>query len=179
MIKMEVKPSCCYGRPCYHHYTGTIPQKITGAYLKPGCHYCTGGKSVHIFKQRELKTGQVPSWCPQLIRPSIMRVYQYKDHDTPLFKLLLNFRGVADMPMAHDYALRYEGRLDLSAMELNELMLEKPLEQLLGMPAELNEVIEIYDGLTANYFWVKDIFALDCIYFDGERARLNKLEVVQ
>ena len=83
------------------------------------------------------------------------------------------------MPMAHDYALRYEGRLDLSAMELNELMLEKPLEQLLGMPAELNEVIEIYDGLTANYFWVKDIFALDCIYFDGERARLNKLEVVQ
>lgn len=175
MAEIEVKPPQCSGRACFQHYSGLYPRKIKGAYLKPGCYYCTGGRKIQIFKQRETK--QTPSWCPLRITPPILRIYQYKDRDTRLFNLLAGFKGMVRRPYAGDYALRYEGTTPLTPVDFREAVHTRPLEQILEIPVEVNEVVEICDGLTPYYFWAKDPFSLSSITFDGEKARLNRLEV--
>lgn len=175
MANIEVRPPQCNGRACFHHYSGMYPRKIKGAFLKPDCSYCTGGRKIQIFKQRETK--QTPSWCPLRIIPCILRIYQYKDSNTRLFHLLASFKSTIRRPYGGDYALRYEGTIPLNPVGFHEMIHTRPLEQILEIPVEVNEVIEIYDGLTPYYFWAKDIFSLSSIPFDGEKARLNTLEV--
>lgn len=178
MIKIKVRQSRCAGRECYMTYSGSIPKKIKGVFLKPGCRYCTGGKRTRQFQRRDPKV-YVPSWCPLRKLPATLRIYCYKSNNRALLRLLLKLDGVNYTPIAYDYAMRYEGSTTLTARNLEDWKGDETLEQFLGIAVNLEEIVEIDDGLSPYFFYaryVRNVFSLCCIPFDGEKARQNKLE---
>lgn len=175
MIETKVRQPRCAGRECFQTYSGSIPKKIKGVFLKPGCRYCTGGKRTRQFQGRDPKV-YVPSWCPLKKSPATLRIYCYKSSQTAFLRLLLKQDGVDYTPGAYDYAMRYEGSTTLTALNLEDWEGSETLERFLGTPVHSEEIVEIDDGLTPYFFYVRDTFALCCIPFDGEKARQNRLE---
>lgn len=178
MIKVKVTQPRCTGRDCYEYFSGPIAKKVKGAFLKPGYRYCTGGKRIRQFKSRDPKV-TVPSWCPIRKSPAIIRIYCYKNSQAALLRLLIQSDKNPRTPMGHEYAMRYEGTISRAARELDNWEGSGSLEQFLGIPVHAEEIVEIDDGLNSYYFYIQNIFTVYCISFDGEKARQNKLEVVQ
>ncbi len=175
MIKIKVRQSRCAGRECFMTYSGSIPKKIKGVFLKPGCRYCTGGKRTRQFQRRDPKV-YVPSWCPLRKSPATLRIYCYKSIQSAYIRLLLKLDGVDYTPNAYNYAMRYEGSTTLTARNIANWKGSETLERFLGNAVQLEEIVEIDDGLTSYFFYFRDVSTLCCIPFDGEKARRNKLE---
>lgn len=175
MIEIKVHKPRCAGRECFQQFSGLVPKKIKGVFLKPRCRYCTGGKRTRQFKERDPKV-YVPSWCPLLKTPAIMRIYCYKSRQTEFFRYLMERDNVPYTPGYYEYAMRYEGPTQLTAWELDDWECTGDLSRFIGSPIHAKEIVEIDDGLAPYYFYVKNAYEICCIPFNGEKARQNKLE---
>lgn len=75
-----------------------------------------------------------------------------------------------------EYAMRYESPTQLTARELDDWEYTGDLSRFIGSPIHAKEIVEIDDGLTPYYFYVKNAYKICCIPFDGKKARQNRLE---
>lgn len=175
MYEVKIYKPRCSGCSCLLQYSKPVPKKVKGAFLRCGERYCTGGKNTRAFKKSDPRV-YLPSWCPRLLSPAILRIYCYKDSMTEYLQMMLRADGMADHAFAHNYAVRHECRTTLSASALGELMGNQSLAGTLGMPVLLHEIVEIDDGIKPYSFYVLDLARVVCISFDGEAARKNVLE---
>lgn len=175
MIERKIyKPRCS---DCEFHmcYSETIPKKVKGAFLKYGCRYCTGGKRIREFKRSDPKV-YVPSWCPRIKQPAVLRIYCFKDENVRFLQLMLRSDGIEHGPYEFEYALRYEGHANLTASVFLEMTEQQTPSDILGMKLHGKEVVEIDDGIVPYCFYLVEPFIVRSIYFNGEKARKNRLE---
>lgn len=92
-------------------------------------------------------------------------------------QLLMRQKGYDFFPSETDYALRYEGTIELTASQFQQELHEHSVNEVLGINVRTDEIVEIDDGLMPYYFFfsAKRIMP-HVIYFRGEKARENKLE---
>ena len=177
MIERKVDKPRCGSRPCYLYCSGDIPQKVKGKILLPGKRYCAGGKRIKPFRSSDPKVYS-PSWCPLRKAPAELRIYCLKSSFTRMVAYMLRQNGVDISPSAADYAVRYEGTTDLTAKEFQQELHEASVDKLLGTAVHTGEIVEIDDGLTPYYFFFSEKRPMPyVIWFDGEIARKNQLEV--
>ena len=175
MATVPIYKPRCGNCPYYGRHNEAVPRKVQGAFLKVGSRYCTGGKRIKVFKPRDPKV-YVPTWCPRRKFPLELRVYWFKDSNAWFLHYLLERDGVHGSPSGYDYAVRYEGHTEVTARDFYELIQQKTITEILGVRVRNGEIIEIDDGLKAYYFHVREYSTDILTYFDGERARKNKLE---
>lgn len=177
MIERKVyRPRCC---KCEFHlcYNGDVPQKLKGVFLKAGYRYCTAGKRAWQLTRKEAKaTASVPTRCPLVRSPIVLRIYCYKDDSTSILRTLFSAQGVPCSPSEYQYAMRYEGNTMLTAYQFQRLAKQQRPADLLGVPLHTGEVIEIDDGLVPYCFYLESSSIARCIYFSGQKARKNRLE---
>lgn len=176
MIEVKIRKNQCGGRACYLCCEGSTPQKVKGRTLIPGKRYCAGGKGIKTFRSSDPKV-RVPSWCPLWKRPSVLRIYCFKNAFCEMVQFMLQRDGTPCSPNDFDYALRYEGTTELTAAQFQDGLQEKDVYDLLKVHVHENEVVEIDDGLTPYYFYFSPKrWYPYVILFNGERARQNELE---
>ena len=156
-------------------YSDSVPKKVKGVFLKFGYRYCTSGKRIREFKPRDPKV-YIPSWCPRKKEPAELRIYCYKDDKAQFLQFLLGEEGISNGPFEFDYAVRYEGHTELSAAAFQEMIDGQIPSEILGIKVHGKEVIEIDDGIVPYYFYLVEPFIVRSIFFDAEKARINRLE---
>lgn len=150
---------------------------MKGVPLKAGYRYCTAGKRARQLTEKEAKaTSSLPSRCPLFKSPAKLRIYCFKDAKTDFLHTLFSAQGVPRSPSEYQYAMRYEGHIMLTAYQFQKLAKQQKPADLLGIPLDAGEIIEIDDGLVPYCFYLESSSIARCIYFSGEKARKNRLE---
>ena len=72
--------------------------------------------------------------------------------------------------------MRHECSTELTAKGFYESTEHKLISDVLGFPVQVNEVIEIDDGLRPYFFVVHEYGVELLAYFDRDSARKNKLD---
>lgn len=175
MLERKVHKPRCSDCPFLMCYNDRIPKKVKGAFLKFGYRYCKGGKRIREFKAKDPKV-YIPSWCPRVKVPAELRIYCHKNDQVQLLQFLLGADGISSGPFEHDYAVRYEGHTELSDSTFQDMSDGQSPSDILGIKVHGKEVIEIDDGIVAYYFYLIEPFAVQSIYFDGAKARQNRLD---
>ena len=163
--------SCEY----YGVHNESVPKKVAGAFLRVGCRYCSGGKRIRVFKRSDPKV-YIPSWCPRRKESAELRVYCYKDTDAWFLSFLFEQDGAHRSAHGYEYAVRHECSTELTAKGFYESTEHKLISDVLGFPVQVNEVIEIDDGLRPYFFVVHEYGVELLAYFDRDSARKNKLD---
>lgn len=165
---------------CEHHiYYNSAPKKVKGIILYSGNRYCTGGKKPKRFANKDPKV-YVPKWCPLKKSPAILRIYHFIDVEKSLFWYhWRKSEGLKIGSSEFEYALSYEGTINMDAKIFFQASKEKKIEELLGIDVSTHDVIEIDDGLEPYYFYVLGIASVELIYFNGAMAREHKLKEVE
>lgn len=168
MLLSNVTSPTCVRCSNHHTYGDTIPMRGGGVTLHLGDYYCVVGKKYRKLKKRAARAG-VPTDCPKLKTPPLLRIYCFKDSAAEFYEKLFSS---SRPPSAHAYAMRFQGASPLSAWMLRDALEqgENPLEPLLSM----DEVLEIDDGF-CPYFFHKTADGLLLCLFDREAALKNKL----
>lgn len=169
------QPSC-YG--CSHdvHYQDAVPMRTCGVMMHCGERYCTGGKRARRFKHGDPQS-HVPKWCPKRKDPCELRIYALKSlEDWSLHDLLSEGLGELLSPAASRYALRFDGTIELTPQEFWKRCAQEPAADLLPIPIQLYEVLEIDDGLGSAFFYKGRTDLRVVSDFDAERARKNIME---
>ena len=146
MVKISIHKPRCATCPYYEIHSEPVPRKVRGAFRQVGCRYCSGGKKIRVFKRSDPKV-YVPSWCPRRKEPAEMRIYCYKDTNAWFLNFLLEQDGVRRFPSGHEYAVRHKCSTELTAKGFCEWSEQKLVDDILGFPVSINEVIEIDDVL--------------------------------
>jgi hypothetical protein len=176
MIDRKIYKPTCHNRPCYLECKGDLPQKVKGKTLLPGKRYCAGDKRIKAFRAGDPKV-QAPSWCPLRKTPPVLRIYCFKNSFSRMVHEMLRRDGKVSYPNDTDYAMRYEGTIDLTASQFRRELRERSAHEILGAAVHMEEVVEIDDGLEPYCFYFSEKRYMPyVIYFRGERARENKLE---
>ena len=105
-----------------------------------------------------------------------MRVYCYKDTDAWFLRFLFEQDGAHRSAHGYEYAVRHECSTELTAKGFYESTEHKLISDVLGFPVQVNEVIEIDDGLRPYFFVVHEYGVELLAYFDRDCARKNKLD---
>ena len=178
MVERKVRKPRCHGCAFFLPYREDVPKKVKGVLLKSGYQYCTAGKRAWQFTKSEArKTSSLPSRCPRVNIPADLRVYCWKDGNTEFLHALFMAQGVKFSPSEHQYAMRWEGKTEMTAYQFQKLVKQQRPSELLGLPLHTNEIVEIDDGLEPYCFYLVDRSTARCVYFSGEKARENQLEV--
>lgn len=176
MVELKAHRPTCQGRPCYLQCTGELPQKVKGKTLIPGKRYCAGDKRIRTFRSGDPKA-HVPSWCPLRKTPPVLRIYCIKNSLAWMMREMFHRDGKDFPPSDTDYAMRYEGTSPLTAVQFQKELRSADVQELLKVEVHRDEVIEIDDGLTPYCFHLPiDGGQPELLFFNGKRARLNRLE---
>ena len=143
-------PSCRFDCP---HF------KTVGSMLNETYYCMKKGKKGRRFGKKDLKR-RPPDWCPRRLKTPVCRIYGFKDEmqealerDTRLF--FEPDKHDWYFPMPHRYQLRLEFPLNMSAANFYEALKEMPVEEVLnGTAVRDGELIEIDNGLAADFFYV-------------------------
>ena len=176
MTEQKIYKPTCLGRPCYLQCEGNLPQKVKGKTLIPGKRYCAGDKRIRTFRAGDPKV-YIPSWCPLRKSPYELRIYCIKNGFSWMVHDLLCRKDKLIYPSPTDYAMRYEGTTDLTAVQFQQELKEHSARELLGVDVHFEEVVEIDDGLKPYFFYFsKKRDKPYVIFFNGEAAQKNELE---
>ena len=72
--------------------------------------------------------------------------------------------------------MRHECSTELTAKGFYKSTEHKLISDVLGFPVQVNEVVEIDDGLRPYYFFIREYGVELLAYFDRDSARKNKLD---
>ena len=171
MIKVKIRQPRCYG--CEHlvAHKSAVPKRVKGVLMKEGFRYCTGGKRTKRFAAHDPKE-LVPVWCPRRNAPPVLRIYRLKDEQSRYMHYMFKSAESSYSPTEHRYALLYEGKSEFNAIEFQRKAQEDIIFELDGQRLEIDDVIEIDDGLCPYWFY-KQEGAMHCIYFNPKFVVLH------
>ena len=153
---------------CYscEHREGTITQ------------YCNGfkkRKNPKRFTSKDPKL-KAPKWCPKRVRPSVIRVYRYKDERSAFFgreNLETTGNGVFmyDFPSLLHYVLVFEYHNGISAKDFYENSKTHGYTEFDGFELQYGDVLEVDNGLKAYSFVYRGQHNCKPAIFDSARLR--------
>ena len=175
-MMLSPKTPTCYECPYNLFFTENFAKKQMGLTMHPGERFCTAEKKAKRFRKSDPKRS-IPSWCPKQKSPRELRIYGFKDTNSwMLHEEFCHQIGERFTPEAHRYAVVQEFHTELSAKEFLERVEMEPDTLLLGTLVHRHYVVEIDDGLKPAFFYKTASGYRYEPFFDGNRARSNKLE---
>lgn len=137
--------------------------------------FCYPKKRQKRFKRSDPKY-KAPKWCPRRKKNPILRVYHpASEMDAYLVqeaRLRVDAKAQHVSIVEHRYALAHEETISINAKAFYEKTLSEPSEQLLDVPLEYGDIVEIDDGMTPYYFYYfKYGTFIVAPFFDRQKVR--------
>ena len=134
------------------------------------------GKRAREMKKRDPKV-YPPSWCPKRKDPIELRLYAYKDTNVWYCRYKMKQQGLKITPRGHEYALKHEGHINMTAAVFQREAKRQLLSSILDFLPMTDEVIEIDDGLKPWFFLVKKQGVALLTHFDRDAALRNQYQI--
>lgn len=134
-----------------------------------GKQFCSYGKKHREFRKSDPKV-YPPSWCPRLKKPSVFRVYDFKDTESWLMHRMLKNDSV---PPSYRCAVRTIGTTNLTPRDFYREALKTDVSTVLGIEVHSGEIIEIDDGMVPYCFYYSHRTIEVLAHWFPEKARSN------
>lgn len=143
----------CQMCDAHYHFEGKVSMELYGVMMQPCESYCVAGKRARRFRASDPKR-KPPAWCPRRKSPCEFRIYGFISEQAMLMHLFLaSDIGDTVNPYEHRYGLRYEGVTELTPKEFWRRLNDGGIKEVLPVPVQLYEIVEVDDGLKPVCFY--------------------------